>query len=85
MERIKIKDTDKNNIMKLIGRFRIHKDDIISIEEKIEILQKEKDRILNGLEATRSDERIFTNALCEKYGVGHFDVTNPDFWILDKT
>ena len=79
----KIEDKDKNHIFGFIKRFRNHSDDIKILEEKLKSLQEEKNKALNDLNRTREDEKKFTRVLCEKYGNGHFDITNLDYWILD--
>lgn len=78
-----LEEKDKKNIFNFIQRFRNHSDEIKILEEKLKELVIEKDRALKSLEKTRHDEKMFTRSLCEKYGNGHFDLTNLENWICD--
>jgi hypothetical protein len=78
-----LEEKDKQNIFGFIKRFRSHSDEIKDLEEKLKNLIKEKNEALARLNKTRSDEKIYTQTLHEKYGKGHFDLTDLNYWILD--
>ena len=78
-----LEEKDKQNIFGFIKRFRGHSEEIRTLEEKLKTLTLEKDEALKKLKKTREDEKLFTKSICEKYGRGHFDITDLDYWILD--
>ncbi len=77
-----LEQKDKARIIKFVNRFRDHAGEIKKIEQELEALQEKKNKVLESLEKTRGDEKIFTGALCEKYGLGHFDILDLNYWIL---
>lgn len=71
-----LEEKDKHNIFNFVKRFRSHSDEIKDLEKKL-------NEALKRLRKTREDEKIFSQSLCEKYGKGHFDLTDLNYWIID--
>lgn len=82
--KVKLEEKDKTNIIKFVNKFRSHSAEVRKIEEELNDLLERKNIVLQALEKTRGNEKVFTKALCEKYGAGHFDVLDLNFWVLNE-
>ena len=81
---------EKQQILDLVDRYRTLHDEIakieasiVSFQESLKTLYKDKDSIINGIESNRENESTVIKGLVKKYGEGKLNLESFE-WINNK-
>lgn len=74
MKKVSLNDKEIQKAKLIISTYQTLESNLTSIQTKLEVLDKEKEALLEELNKTRSEETKFFNNLSKKHGEGKLDL-----------